>query len=118
MLKAFHIALALLSVSGFVMRVGWSFVAPDINQRKWVRIAPHVIDTFLLVLGLWLAFNLVGGMMQPWLIAKLTALFVYIGFGVLALRGQGPLRYVGIFGAFIAVGYIFVVAFTRNAWFV
>ncbi len=109
-------ALALLSVSGFVLRVGWSFTAPDLLKEKWVRIAPHTVDTFLLVFGLVMAFNLPGGFDQPWLIAKLIALVVYIGFGVMALRGSGATRYVGIIGAFTAVSYIFVAAFTRHAW--
>ena len=85
-------------------------------QQKWVRIAPHVIDTLLLTLGLILAFNLADGLWQSWLIAKLTALLAYIGFGVLTLRGQGAMKHVGVAGALLSVGYIFAVAFTRQAW--
>lgn len=114
MIKIIHFTLAFLSVAGFVIRAGWSYSATDLLQEKWVKIAPHVIDTLLLTLGLLLAFNLPGGPLQGWLIAKLVALLAYIGFGVLTLRGHGALKHVGVAGALLSVGYIFAVAFTRQ----
>ena len=114
MIKTFHFALAFLTASGFIIRLGWSYVAPDLLTEKWVRIAPHVVDTLLLVMGLWLAFQLAGGAWQGWLIAKMIGLLAYIGFGVLALRGQGVAKAAGAAGALLSVAYIFLVAFTRN----
>lgn len=107
--------LALISVAGFVLRAGWTFTAPDLLQQKFVRIAPHIIDTLLLLSGFWLAFQLAEGSSISWLVAKLVALVGYIGFGVLTLRGTGNARMVGIVGALVCVGYIFMVAFTRQA---
>lgn len=115
MVKIFHIALALLSATGFIIRLGWSFNAPDLAAQKWVKIAPHIIDTLLLTLGVVLAFNLANGPWQGWLAAKMLGLLAYIGFGVVALRGAGTTKYVGAVGALASVGYIFVVAFTRQA---
>ena len=115
MIKALHIALAFLTVSGFIMRAGWSYVSPDLLQDKWVRISPHIIDTTLLILGVFLALQLSGGMLQGWLIAKMVGLLAYIGFGVLTLRGQGKMKQLGLVGALSSVGYIFLVAFTRQA---
>ena len=114
MIKALHMTLAYLTVIGFVMRAGWSFVAPQMLQQKWVRIAPHAIDTLLLILGLVLAFNLADGALQGWLIAKMLGLLAYIGFGVMCLRGSGTLRIVGLIGALVSASYIFLVAFTRQ----
>ena len=57
MIKVLHFTLAFLTVASFVIRAGWSFTAPDLLQQKWVRIAPHVIDTLLLTFGVVLAFS-------------------------------------------------------------
>lgn len=116
MLKSFHMALALLSFTGFLMRAVWAYKASDILQEKWVRIAPHVVDTLLLVLGIVLAINLVGGVMQGWLAAKMIALLAYIGFGVMTLRGEGARRDIGFAGAIVAFAYMLAVAFSREVW--
>ncbi len=115
MLKSIHMALAMLSVTGFVIRAGWAYVAPDLLARRWVRVSPHIVDTLLLALGVLLALQLPDGILQPWLVAKMLGLLGYIGFGVLTLRGQGWTRGVGLCGALICAVYIFAVAFTRNA---
>ena len=116
MLKSFHLMLAVLSFTGFLMRATWAYKASDLLQAKWVRVAPHVVDTLLLSLGIVLAFNLAGGAWQGWLAAKLIALIAYIGFGVMTLRGDGSIRDVGFVGAIVAFVYMLVVAFSREAW--
>jgi uncharacterized membrane protein SirB2 len=116
MLKSFHMALALLSFTGFLVRAGWAYRAPDMLKQTWVRIAPHVVDTLLLVLGVLLAINLAGGFVQGWLVAKLVALVVYIGFGVMTLRGEGHIRDIGFAGAILAFVYMLTVAFSREVW--
>ena len=116
MIKTLHIAFALLTVVGFVMRAGWTYSAPEMLKHKWVRIAPHVVDTMLLILGVTLAFGLPDGPLQGWLGAKLVALLLYIGFGVITLRGSGALKHFSVIGALACVGYIFLVAFSRQAW--
>ncbi|HZF80761.1 MAG TPA: SirB2 family protein [Rubrivivax sp.] len=52
----------------------------------------------------------------PWLLAKLLALVVYIGLGVIALRpGQGkPLRAGAWAAALLTFGYIVSVAVTKR----
>ena len=114
MIKTLHFTLAVLTVAGFVIRAGWSYSASDMLQLKWVRIAPHVIDSLLLILGVTLAFSLEGGPWQGWLGAKLVALLAYIGFGVMTLRGTGMVKHVGVIGALVSVGYIFLVAYSRQ----
>lgn len=117
MLKSLHIALAYLTVLGFVVRALWAFTDSPMRRGKWVRIAPHVIDTALLVLGVAMAFQLGLSPVSGWLGAKLLGLLAYIGFGVLTLRaGSAPLRIVGLVGALASVGYVFAVAFARAPW--
>jgi len=117
MLKLLHIALAYLTVIGFVVRALWAFTESPLRQQKWARIAPHVIDTALLVLGVTMAFQLGLSPISGWLGAKLIGLLAYIGFGVLTLRASSPpLRVAGFVGALASVGYVFAVAFSRNPW--
>ena len=116
MIKTLHFTLAFLTVAGFIIRAGWSYAGSDLLQQKWVRIAPHVVDTLLLTLGIVLAFGLAAGPWQAWLGAKLLALLAYIGFGVLTLRGTGLAKHVGVVGALLSVTYIFWVAFSRQVW--
>ena len=117
MLKLIHIALAYLTVFGFVVRGIWVLTDSPLRQQKWVRIVPHVIDTGLLALGVALMVTLSLSPWSGWLAAKLLGLLAYIGFGVVTMRASSrPLQLVGFAGALICVGYIFAVAFTRSAW--
>ena len=113
-IKWLHVVLAFASVSGFVLRLTWSYIQPERLNTKLIKIAPHVNDTLLLLAGLTLAFNLPGAFSQSWLIAKFVALFAYIGYGVVALRGTGTVKLFGAVGALCSVAYIFWVAYTRQ----
>lgn len=116
-LKNFHILLAYLTVLGFVIRGLWSLLDSPLRQRKWVKIAPHVIDTMLLAVGIALVIDLGISPFSGWLSAKLLGLLAYIGFGVLAMRAQSSrLKLIGFTAALVSVGYIFAVAFTRSPW--
>lgn len=81
-----------LSLGLFMLRAWWSYRQSPWLGRRWVKIAPHVIDTALLGLGLWLMVTLsLWPHQQPWLAAKLIALLVYIGLGTVAIkRGRSP----------------------------
>lgn len=117
MLKLFHIALAYVTVIGFVVRGIWALTDSPLRKQRWVRIAPHVIDTLLLTLGVLLVFSLSLSPFSGWLAAKLLGLLAYIGFGVLTMRAHSrPLQLFGFVAALCSVGYIFAVAFTRSAW--
>lgn len=117
MIKAFHIALAYLTVTGFVIRGVWTLMGSPLRDEKWVRVAPHVVDTLLLSLGVVLAIRLSVSPVSGWLGAKLLGLLAYIVLGVVTMRASGRrLQVTGFVGALCAVGYVFTVAFTRSPW--
>lgn len=117
MLKALHIALAYLTVAGFVIRGVWTMMGSPLRDEKWVRIAPHVIDTLLLSLGVVMAVRLSISPFSGWLAAKLAGLLVYIGFGVITMRSRSRnVQLVGFVGALVTAAYIFAVAVGRSAW--
>jgi len=116
-LKALHLALALTSISGFMIRGFWMWQDSPRLTRRWVKIAPHIIDTGLLVTGTWLALWLPAAALAGWLPAKLGALLAYIGLGMLALR-PGRIRSIRVtafFTALLVFAYIAGVAVTRSA---
>jgi uncharacterized membrane protein SirB2 len=118
-LKITHVSCAGISYALFVVRGIWMMRGAQVLHRRWVRIVPHVVDTVLLASAVALVvmsrqYPLVNG----WLTAKLAALLVYIGLGMVALR-HGRTRRVRVTAWLAAQGvffYIVAVALTRNAW--
>lgn len=112
-----HIATVLLSLTGFVMRGVWMLRGSSLLRARWVRVTPHIVDTLLLASGIGLVFTLhLYPTQQPWLVAKLVALVVYIVLGAIALK-RGRTRGVraGAWVAALAVFfYILAVAFTKQ----
>lgn len=84
---------------------------------RWVKVSPHVIDTVLLTSAIMLASQWGWSALQmPWLMAKITALLIYIALGSLALRPGRPqsVRVTAWLAAIITFGYIVLVATTKN----
>ena len=91
LIKFLHVALAFITVAGFVVRGLLAVADSPLRNVKWVRIAPHVIDTLLLVCGITLAVQLsLSPLSNGWLMAKIVGLLVYIGFGVITMRASSP----------------------------
>jgi len=89
-------------------------------DRKWLKISPHVIDTFLLIIGISLAVKLhLNPMEQLWLAEKILALFAYIftGYYTLKLARNKPMQILGFLGAMGWVMLIVRLAMTREAIF-
>lgn len=109
----------MLSGIGFLVRgLGRLLGAPWLGRRI-VRVLPHVVDTLLLSAGVALAiWSGRSPSAHPWLAAKLLALVVYIGLGLVALRfarsrALAGTAYAAALGCF---AYMLAVAFTRNVW--
>lgn len=117
MLKAIHISCVFASFSLFFLRGIWLMRGSSIMQQRWVKIAPHSIDTVLLVSAIWLAWQLgYTPFNSPWLAAKIIALFVYIGLGMLAFRfaKTNAIRLYAWLAALIAFAYIVMAAITHD----
>jgi uncharacterized membrane protein SirB2 len=115
--KYVHLAAVALSFSLFFLRGLWMMLDSPQLQKRWVRIVPHVNDTLLLAAGIWLAVLLrLSPVENAWLAAKLVALVVYIGLGMLALRFlRGKGRRIAAWLAALAVfGYMVAVAVSHD----
>ena len=116
LLREFHVALAYVTVAGFVVRGLLSLADSPLRNQTWLRVAPHVIDTLLLGFGIALAVSMsLSPFANGWLMAKIVGLLAYIGFGVMAMRARSrPLKIVGFIAAIASVGYIFAVAYSKR----
>lgn len=116
-LKSIHISCAVLSISGFILRGIWMMNASALLRHPLTRRLPHIIDTLLLISALIMAYlSSQYPMQQPWLTAKVLALLVYIGLGMVALRlGKTQrIRLLAWMAAVLVFVYIVLVAITRN----
>jgi uncharacterized membrane protein SirB2 len=117
LLKSVHVSCAVLSLSGFVLRGVWMLQDSPMLARRWVRIAPHVVDTVLLAsaIGLTVAIDQYP-LQQNWLTAKVIGLVAYIVLGTVALkRGRTrKIRAAAFCGALLVFAYIVAVAVTKS----
>lgn len=117
-LKSIHVVCALLSFSGFFVRGIWMLKESALLQQRWVKILPHIIDTLLLASAIILAVQWrLSPLVQPWLMAKIVALLVYIGLGMVALRfgrSKGTRLFAWLLGLLTFV-YIVSVALSKSA---
>ena len=117
MLKGIHMALAYVTLAGFILRGIWALIDSPLGQKKLVKIVPHVIDTLLLAAGVAMAVNMSLSPLSGWLAAKFVGLLFYIGFGVLTMRAANTrLKVLGFVGALVSIAYIFAVATSRQVW--
>ena len=86
-IKYLHISFVLLSYILFVLRGIWMLTESPILQHRWVKILPHIIDTFLLASAITLADQLsISPLAAPWLLIKIVLLLLYIALGTIALK--------------------------------
>ncbi|HLU20652.1 MAG TPA: SirB2 family protein [Pusillimonas sp.] len=118
-IKHLHATAAIVSIVLFIIRAVWSVKGSPRLQSGFARIAPHIIDTILLLAGIYLAS--VVGWHQPWIAAKIVGLVLYIGIGTLAIkRGKTPAsRAAAAVVAVLIFAYIVSVAVTKQplGWF-
>lgn len=87
-----HVGSVVLSFSLFFLRGLWMLLGTLAQRGRWVRVAPHVVDTLLLASAIALVVTLGLPVLEtPWLLAKIAALLLYIVLGSIALRrGSTP----------------------------
>ncbi|MEH6635366.1 MAG: SirB2 family protein [Halioglobus sp.] len=118
-LKLLHMGCALLSIAGFTLRGYWMLTGSSLLRRRAARIAPHVIDTLLLgsAIGMLMLWR-VTPLQSDWLSAKIIALLIYIGLGMVALRfgKTRKVRVNALLLALLTAGYIVSVAYSKSPW--
>jgi len=115
--KDIHVASVVATFTLFFVRGVWMILDSKLSRHPWARRVPPVIDTILLASAIVLSLTIRQyPFVNGWLTAKVLALFVYIGLGMLALS-YGKTRTVRI-GAWIAAQltffYIVAVATTKT----
>jgi uncharacterized membrane protein SirB2 len=103
-------------VSFLAVRFLLSLKAPALLQKKFFKIAPHVVDTLLLLTAVGLMVTIQQYPFQtPWLTDKLFGLFAYIGLAVMALKGRTlMMRWLGFIGALSWLVLVARVAITKT----
>ena len=86
-IKYAHIGFALISINLFVFRAALSIMGAPLLQNRWLKVLPHLNDTLLLSAAIYLIIA-VGQypFVNHWLTAKVVALLVYIGLGMVTLK--------------------------------
>lgn len=117
-LKHIHLTCVLLTFILFSIRGFWMLTGSSKLQLKWVKVAPHIIDTCLLLSAISLAVLMqLSPFVHGWLMAKIVGLVVYILLGTVALkRGKTKaVRSTTFVLALLTFGYIVKVALTKSA---
>jgi len=112
-----HLVAVGISLALFVLRGAWRMMDSPLNNRKWVKIVPHVNDSILLAAAIGM---LVVAGLNPldhgWIMAKIGGLIAYIVLGTIAIkRGEtARTRILAFVGALAVFGYIAMVAVTKQ----
>lgn len=117
-LKHLHVTCVVVSGCGFFLRGIWMLVDSPWLTRRWMKIAPHVVDTLLLGSAIGLSLTLQQyPFVHAWVTAKVLGLMAYIGLGTVALkRGRTKgWQIVAWLAALLVFAYIVSVARTHDA---
>ncbi|MEX8495141.1 SirB2 family protein [Sphaerotilus sp.] len=117
--KHLHLTCVGLSAALFLVRGLLMLWRSEALRARWARVLSHVVDTVLLsaAIGM-LVVGRVNPLDQPWLLAKIGALPVYVGLGTVALkRGRTRgIRLAAWLAALAVLLYIVSVALTKQVW--
>ncbi|MGS0676701.1 SirB2 family protein [Shewanella sp. 0m-4] len=104
--KHLHMTLIATSVLFFLVRFVLHLRKSPVLEKKAIKIAPHVIDTFLLLSGLILCFSIKQyPFVDPWMTEKLGAVVAYIVLATIALKANRNTLF-KVFAAFGAIGWV------------
>jgi len=120
LIKVVHLFCVVTTISLFFIRGLWMINESEYQHRKWTKWFPPIIDTLLLVSAISLMLSIEQyPFVYSWLTAKVVALFLYIGLGLLALTygRTKKIRVLSWIGALVVFFYIVLVALTKNPVF-
>lgn len=117
--KHMHMMFVVLSVSLFLIRFAMSLKPAAMLSHKFFKIAPHVIDTLLLLSAVMLMLTIQQyPFTSAWLTEKLIAVVAYIVLAVMAFRGRTVfIRWFCFLGALGWLGLAVRVAMTKQPVF-
>jgi uncharacterized membrane protein SirB2 len=116
-LKWLHVTAVIASGTGFLARAALMLAGSPRLDARFVRVAPHVVDTVLLAAAVAMAVMArISPLAHPWLAAKIIGLLAYIVLGAIALRYGRTLRerVVALAGAVLVFAYIVGTALQRD----
>jgi len=117
--KYLHISFVAMSFILFFVRGIWMLQTSSMLQQRWVKILPHIIDTALLASAITLAIQLsLSPLANPWLMAKIIALLLYIVLGTIAIK-RGKTKNIRLIAWLLALAvfiYMLLVAKTHQPW--
>ena len=118
LLKQVHFGLAIVSISGFVLRWVLEVLGFQKSKHLLIRVAPHIIDTLFLLAGVMLLLAIDQyPWTTPWIAAKLAGLIVYILCGKLALSArQKKLSTIAFICAITVFAWIVSVALLKSPY--
>lgn len=119
LLRHLHMTCAVLSIGGFALRGALLLAGFDLPRRRWVRRVTDTNDALLLLAAAGLvAVTRQYPFVVPWVTAKLAALVLYVGLGVVAFRfAQNTVtRGAAWLAALGVAGFIVSVAINKNPY--
>ena len=111
--------LALISITGFILRWMWICYESTLSTHRFTHILPHIIDTLFFVSGVWLAVSIRQyPFIDAWLTAKIFGLIVYITLGSYALKRATTVqsRIMAFAGSLLVFVWIISVARLKSSW--
>ena len=93
LLISVHLVSVALTIGFFIARYWWRYNNNPLINARWVRIAPHCIDTVLFLSGaglMWKTGYLPFTDKGAWLTEKLFGVIIYIALGFIALGRRRP----------------------------
>tara|TARA_E500000331_G_scaffold334741_1_gene360210 strand:- start:280 stop:648 length:369 start_codon:yes stop_codon:yes gene_type:complete len=118
LVKNIHMTAVSLSVLLFIFRFILLQANSGMLKAKWLKITPHVVDTFLLASALVLCGILSQWpFVNDWLTFKFTGLILYILMALFTLKWARsvPMQWIGFVGALTWLVLIVRVAITKEA---
>ncbi|MGJ8662167.1 MAG: SirB2 family protein [Marinicella sp.] len=114
--KQLHVILVITSITLFQFRY-WRFHVGQKSPKLIFKIAPHVIDTALLISGISLAVLAhFSPLNTPWLLYKLLLLVGYILLGAIAMKRHGMIQWLSYLLATIFVLTMVLLAMYKSTW--
>ena len=114
-MKHLHLLFIAISLISFLGRVAVMQFRPEMMKLKWVNITPHAINTVVILTGVSLVLQ--GHWLEGefgWIVAKILALFGYVGLGMMTIKCADEKRWYAFGGALLLFMYIVKVAVTKS----